>query len=195
MSYTYTDGNNCSTTATRQIQVIQGADNQAPSVPQNLLASNIGESSLTLSWNASSDNIGVVGYYVYQDGNTTPVATVSGTSTSINNLTPGTTYQFSVAAYDAAGNVSAQSQAIQVTTEVPAGTCSNPENLALGETASQSSTYGIGEASYAVDGNTSGTSPWTADLQHTRNESQPWWEVDLGQLSEIETVPTLQPYQ
>ncbi len=68
------------------------------------------------------------------------------------------------------------------------GSCSSPQNLALGGPASQSSTYGIGEANLANDGNTSGSSPWTADLQHTTNEAQPWWEVDLGQLSDIETV-------
>ena len=69
-----------------------------------------------------------------------------------------------------------------------AGDCTSPQNLALGESATQSSTYGFGEASYANDGNTSGSSPWSADLQHTQNEVQPWWEVDLGQLSDISSV-------
>ena len=68
------------------------------------------------------------------------------------------------------------------------GSCSSPQNLALGGPASQSSTYGFGEANYANDGNTTGTSPWTANLQHTQNEAQPWWELDLGQLSEIESI-------
>ncbi len=66
--------------------------------------------------------------------------------------------------------------------------CSSPENLALNKQAIQSTTYGAGLASYANDGNLSGSSPWTADLQHTRNEFQPWWEVDLGQLSEIDNL-------
>ena len=93
-----------------------------------------------------------------------------------------------MAAFDAAGNVSSQSQAVQVTTSVPTGSCSSPQNLAIGESASQSSTYGNGGAGLAVDGNTTGNSPWTADLQHTQNQSQPWWEVDLGQLSEIQSI-------
>ena len=54
------------------------------------------------------------------------------------------------------------------------------DNIALGRTATQSSTYGDGVASLAIDGNMSGTSPWSADLQHTNNELTPWWEIDLG---------------
>ena len=53
-------------------------------------------------------------------------------------------------------------------------------NVALGATALQSSTYGSGVANLAIDGNTTGSSPWTPDLQHTTNELTPWWEVDLG---------------
>lgn len=61
-------------------------------------------------------------------------------------------------------------------------------NGALNKNTSQSTTYGNGHASYAVDGNTQGSSPWTADLQHTNNEYRPWWQVDLGELHEIEEV-------
>ena len=53
-------------------------------------------------------------------------------------------------------------------------------NVALNGVAKQSSTYGNGAASLAIDGQTSGSSPWSADLQHTANENQPWWEIDLG---------------
>ena len=68
------------------------------------------------------------------------------------------------------------------------GNCANPENLALGKVAEQSSTYGNGVAGLAVDGNRNGSSPWSADLQHTTVESQPWWQVDLGEISTIEQV-------
>ena len=68
------------------------------------------------------------------------------------------------------------------------GGCSSPQNLALNQASQQSTTYGAGLASYANDGNTRGSSPWTADLQHTQNQAQPWWEVDLGQLGDIESV-------
>ncbi|MEM6633810.1 MAG: PQQ-dependent sugar dehydrogenase, partial [Bacteroidota bacterium] len=66
--------------------------------------------------------------------------------------------------------------------------CTVPENLALNKPSKQSSTYGLGEARLANDGNGIGSSPWTADLQHTRSEQNPWWEVDLGQESELSQI-------
>ena len=63
-----------------------------------------------------------------------------------------------------------------------------PENLALNGLASQSSTYGNGVASLAIDGNTTGSSPWSADLQHTTKEPTPWWYVELGVNASIEAV-------
>ena len=68
------------------------------------------------------------------------------------------------------------------------GACASPENLALNQPTEQSSTYGLGTASLAVDGNRTGSSPWSADLQHTEVEAQPWWQVDLGAVSNIEQV-------
>ncbi len=61
-------------------------------------------------------------------------------------------------------------------------------NVALSGTASQSSTYGNGLASLAIDGITNGSSPWSADLQHTTNEINPWWQLDLGAEYSIEQV-------
>ena len=68
------------------------------------------------------------------------------------------------------------------------GECTSIQNLALLGSASQSSTYGLGEATLAIDGNTTGSSAWTADLQHSQNEAQPWWEVDLGQLASLNEI-------
>ncbi|MDO1500316.1 fibronectin type III domain-containing protein [Winogradskyella maritima] len=106
-----------------------------PSVPLNLVSSNIGTNSLQLQWDASTDNIGVTGYKVYQDN--IEIADVNTNSASVNNLSPTTTYNFEVLAYDAAGNTSAKSNTHQATTlshcaqtlqlEVTAG--SNPEYL------------------------------------------------------------------
>lgn len=91
-----------------------GPDTQAPSVPANLVASNVAQTTLTLSWNASTDNVGVTGYDVYQ-GNTN-LGSVTGTSTNITGLSPATAYSFKVRAHDAAGNNSAFSNTINVTT-------------------------------------------------------------------------------
>ena len=114
---TVSDNVGNSTSESVTITVTSTPDTEAPSIPQNLIASNITGNSVDLDWDASTDNTGVVGYYVYQDGNATPVATVSGTSTTIQGLNTSTTYSFTVAAYDAAGNVSGTSQAVQITTE------------------------------------------------------------------------------
>jgi len=89
-------------------------DTQAPTVPTGLASSNITSSSATISWNASSDNVGVTGYEVYRNGSL--ISTVTTTSYSATGLTAATTYAFTVKAKDAAGNISAASSALNVTT-------------------------------------------------------------------------------
>lgn len=102
----------------------QTADTEAPSSPTNLTASNIDDTSVTLNWTASSDNLGVTGYDVYQ-GNTV-LGTVEGTSANVTGLTEGTTYSFRVRANDAAGNVSGYSNTRTITTTGGAsGGCTN----------------------------------------------------------------------
>ncbi len=99
------------------------ADTQAPSAPTNLAASNITQTSVDLSWTASTDNVGVTEYDVYQSG--TLLGSVTGTTAQVTNLTADTTYSFYVKAKDAAGNVSAASNTIDVTTlpESTGGSC------------------------------------------------------------------------
>src|SRR6267143_1895819 len=89
------------------------ADTTAPTTPAGLAASASTSSSLTLSWSASTDNVGVAGYRVYRDG--TLVASPSGTSASITGLSAGVPYSFTVSALDVAGNVSALSAPLSVT--------------------------------------------------------------------------------
>lgn len=81
-----------------------GADTQAPSTPSNLQASNIGTTTLDLSWNASSDNVAVTGYNILVDGQN--IGTTTSTSAAITGLSPATTYTFGISAYDEAGNTS-----------------------------------------------------------------------------------------
>ena len=89
-------------------------DTQAPTAPSSLTASNITQTTLTLSWSASSDNVGVTGYDIYQG--TTNIGTVTGTSANISDLAAGTTHTFSIRAKDAAGNISSASNTVTVTT-------------------------------------------------------------------------------
>ena len=83
------------------------SDAQAPTVPTDLAASNITETTASLSWFASTDNVGVTEYEVFSSG--TSVETVTSTGTNITGLTANTTYSYTVTAKDLAGNISAQS--------------------------------------------------------------------------------------
>ncbi|WMI68290.1 fibronectin type III domain-containing protein [Mangrovimonas sp. YM274] len=90
-------------------------DEEAPSVPLGLNATNITQTGATLNWQASTDNVGVVDYQIFQDGNL--IGTSGGALTlGVTGLSSDTTYSFTVSAVDAASNVSAQSTALPVTT-------------------------------------------------------------------------------
>ncbi|OSY87004.1 peptidase S8 [Tenacibaculum holothuriorum] len=97
--------------------VVVGAaqpDTQAPTAPTSLAASNVAQTTLTLNWTASTDNVGVTEYDVYQGS--TKLGSTANTSTNITGLTAATAYTFSVRAKDAAGNVSSASNTVNVTT-------------------------------------------------------------------------------
>ena len=67
-----------------------------------------------LDWNTSTDNVKVTGYFVYRNG--VQIGDISGASYSDRSAPPKTTVVYTVKAYDAAGNVSAASNAITVQT-------------------------------------------------------------------------------
>jgi chitodextrinase len=90
------------------------SDTEAPTAPTNLASGTVTSSSVSLSWNASSDNVGVTGYQIVQNGNV--VQSVTGLSTTATGLSANTTYYFNVKAFDAAGNISNASATIQVAT-------------------------------------------------------------------------------
>jgi hypothetical protein len=97
------------------VRVTPVADTQAPSIPANLTVTGLSSSQVTLSWSAATDNVGVTGYRVYRNG--TLVASPATTSVSITGLSASTQYSFTVSAVDAAGNASAQSAPLSVTTQ------------------------------------------------------------------------------
>src|SRR5213592_2784127 len=108
-------------------------DTTPPSVPTGLTASAVSSSQINLSWAASSDIVGVSGYRVYRGG--TQIATTSATSyANTTGLSPSTTYSYTVAAFDAAGNLSAQSSPASATT--PAAPDTTPPSVPTGLTAS-----------------------------------------------------------
>lgn len=93
---------------------IDPGDSQNPTAPANLTAANVTDNSLQLSWEAATDNVGVTGYNLYQDG--ALVLTVTSTSTAVSGLQPETPYSFYVTATDAAGNESNGSNTVNTTT-------------------------------------------------------------------------------
>ena len=83
-----------------------------PTPPANLSATP-GDTQIALSWEASSDDVGVAGYRVYRDG--VRVARTTGTSYLDTGLTDGSPYSYYVVAYDAAGHVSSHSNTVSAT--------------------------------------------------------------------------------
>ena len=99
------------------ISIIQtsGTDTEAPTAVTDISASGITTTTAGLSWSASTDNVGVTDYEVFQDSVSIGL-TGGGTSFNVTGLSPMTGYVFTVFAQDAAGNVSTVSNSVSVTT-------------------------------------------------------------------------------
>ncbi len=92
-------------------------DVQAPSVPTGLFATGVTDTQVTLSWTASTDNVGVAACLVYRDG--ALVRTTRSTSVTDTGLSASTAYSYTVAALDYANNASVPSAPLLVTTAGP----------------------------------------------------------------------------
>ncbi|WP_198519804.1 GEVED domain-containing protein [Polaribacter sp. ALD11] len=90
------------------------ADTIAPTAPTNVSASAITQTTATLSWTASTDNVGVTGYEIFSNG--TSVGTVTATSANITGLTANTSYSYTIKANDGAENTSNSSNSVSFTT-------------------------------------------------------------------------------
>ena len=128
------------------------ADTTVPSNPLNLAASLSGTTA-NLSWSASTDNVGVTGYQVFQG--TTLKGTTASTGYSVASLTQGQSYSFSVKAFDAANNVSGLSNTVTVNVPLPPDTTapSAPANLVAflsGNSVSISWSSSSGATGYAL---------------------------------------------
>lgn len=117
----FDDAGNESALTSAVTQVTLSADVEAPTTPANLAVTLETIETIALDWDASTDNIGVAGYRVYQydpiaDTYEVALTTTTATAGTVGGLAPGTTYSFKVSAYDAAGNESALSSAVEGTT-------------------------------------------------------------------------------
>ncbi len=130
-------------------------DTTAPTAPASLAAAGTTSTTTTLSWTASTDNVAVTGYNIYNG--TTLVTTVTSLTYTVTGLTASTAYVFKVKAKDAAGNLSPDSNSVSVTTGTATTTyCASKGNSVADEyiskvqlgTISNTSTGGTGYSDF-----------------------------------------------
>lgn len=97
-----------------------GKDAEAPTVPAGVTAQASSATSVHVMWNAATDNKAVTGYEIYRKGALAKTVPAGRTMVDVDGLAPSTAYDFTVRARDAAGNLSAPSPSVPVTTQAPA---------------------------------------------------------------------------
>lgn len=149
--------------------IYSGADNEAPSVPSNLRATDITTFSIDLAWNASTDNVGVSSYDVFVNGDL--FGNTSDTQLTITDLNSDTSYSLTVLAKDIADNKSAQSSPLIVSTladtsapTVPSGIVISNETTNSFVVSWQASSDNTGVTAYDIyiDGNKNGSTDATS---------------------------------
>jgi chitodextrinase len=111
-SHTYTvaavgaDGNVSAVSSPLTASTTAAGDFTPPTVPGLMSATGETASSVTLSWNASTDEVAVAGYRIYRNGTQVGTAGATATTYTDTGLTPSTTYTYTVKAFDPAGNLS-----------------------------------------------------------------------------------------
>jgi hypothetical protein len=90
-------------------------DISPPTIPEQLSATVVSSTQITLSWSPSADNVAVAGYRVYRNGKA--IATTASTFYESTGLNASKTYTYRVAAYDGVGNVSPKSPIVSRTTQ------------------------------------------------------------------------------
>ncbi|HSX42846.1 MAG TPA: LamG-like jellyroll fold domain-containing protein [Candidatus Saccharimonadales bacterium] len=123
----YDSAGNNSAQSNPAVAVSTLADTAAPSVPANLSLQVLSSTQITVSWSASTDNVGVTGYHLYRCTgaactNFALINTTTVTPVQDPGLTAGTTYAYTVSAFDAAGNESARATPLQASTPAPDNT-------------------------------------------------------------------------
>jgi chitodextrinase len=97
---------------------VQNGDTQSPAAPTGLTATASSPTTVDLKWNASTDNVGVTGYWV-QRNDVTLAQVGNATTYKDSTAVAGASYSYRVLAVDAAGNLSQPSSPAQVTTPTP----------------------------------------------------------------------------
>jgi endoglucanase len=145
-------------------------DTQPPTAPAGLAVSNVTQSGASLTWTAATDNVGVAGYDLY-NGATLLVGNLVGTSTTLSGLTCGTTYQLTLKARDAAGNTSAPSNAVSMTTRA----CSTTTIIAYADALGA----GWDDWSWGSTRNFANSKPVKVGTRSVRVDYQAWGGLSL----------------
>lgn len=122
-TYTLAATNSAGSTSSEVTITVVLPDTDPPTVPADLAATAVSSSRIDLSWTASTDNTGVTGYRIFRGQ--VQAGTSTATTFADTGLTASTQYSYTVLAYDAAGNASAQSSPASAAT-LPSST-SGPE--------------------------------------------------------------------
>ena len=140
------------------------ADTTPPSSPASLSVSSVSQTAVSLSWSASTDDVGVSGYRLFRDGS--QVGTSTTTSFSFTGLTCATTYTLGVAAVDAAGNASGTATANVATAACPG----LPPPPPPADTTPPSTPTGLATSGV---GQTSATLSWSASTDNVARHRLP----------------------
>jgi hypothetical protein len=153
------------------------ADTTSPSAPSNLTSSSITQTGATLTWTASTDNVGIDHYELSKDG--AFVKNVTGTSTSVS-LTCGIASSFTVVAKDAAGNAAASAAR-----SITGAACSGPA-----DTTKPSAPSALASSNISQNG---ATLSWTASTDNVGIDHYTVYKdaVSVGQTSSASYNVTL----
>jgi len=167
------------------VNVTNPIDAIAPSVPSNAVATALSSAKIKLSWDASTDNVGVTGYHIYRD--LALVATTTALDYTDSGLTASTTYAYTVSAVDAAGNESAQSATATATTLAAPVTPPTPSGAGAGS--SQQQVLLVTRAVTATAGSRAIVLSWSTNIPAASNV---YWgktaDYELGGVSEVTAV-------
>jgi endonuclease I len=148
-------------------------DTQVPTTPASLASTSKTATTISLSWAASTDNVGVTGYNVYTNG--VLKTTVTGLTATITGLTASTSYNITVSAKDAAGNTSASSNTITITTDASGGGGGTTTDLMFSEyiegsgnnkalEISNATGSAVSLSNYTIKKQTNGAGAWSTGL-------------------------------
>lgn len=161
--YTLTGGSGATTEADPTGLIpVPAPDTQAPTTPTGLAVSTVAHNSVTLTWSASTDNVGVAGYEIYRDG------ALAGTVGAVTTYTDAgrsasTTYAYKVRAKDGSNNLSGFTSEVQATTlQAPSEIVENFEDTTYNIQFSGS--WGrVTDASHSVGGSLAPINPVDGD--------------------------------